>query len=248
MFRIVVSAFAIALWSMPVSAATSWVQLFTDSGTGTNWRELYEHWGTDGKHTIENTPEGLHVAGGGTSGQSDQMVLLWIGAQLPTADFVLQYSVRRNDTTANTGTATMMILSAKGIGSVSSDPAATKVAVPSLSFVEDNLHALRLSTMPAYNKNPKLNAQVRLRHMPGNTQIGAGSPNHFPFTPGVWNAVKITKLGSKVTISIAPVGGVKKSYSWTSAVIPTRNGPRVGFYLQGGRDITIKNLKLMKRG
>src|SRR5688572_11725584 len=53
MFRIVVSAFAIALWSMPVSAATSWVQLFADSGTGTNWRELYEHWGTDGKHTIE---------------------------------------------------------------------------------------------------------------------------------------------------------------------------------------------------
>ncbi|MDQ5829528.1 MAG: hypothetical protein M3324_06595 [Actinomycetota bacterium] len=51
-----------------------------------------------------------------------------------------------------------------------------------------------------------------------------------------------------MTIRIAPEGEAAKSYSWTSAVIPTRDGSRVGFYLQGARDITVKNLKLLKRG
>src|SRR4051812_16045776 len=89
---------------VPPPPPAGWTQLFADDGVTTDWAGLYRTWGTDGRHTVQNTPDGLRVAGGGTPGNDDQRVVLWIGARLKGPDFILEYAVRRNDKGCPLGT------------------------------------------------------------------------------------------------------------------------------------------------
>jgi hypothetical protein len=136
---------------------------------------------------------------------------------------------------------------AKGAVPVPADPAATSIPAPSLTFVDSSLDALRLSTMTAYNPNKAMNAQLRLRRLPGAVELGTGSANAFPFTPGVWHLVKVTRQGARLSVEVTPQGQPRKGKAWSSTEVAGRRGQAIGFYLQECRDITLKDVRLLGR-
>lgn len=106
-------------------------------------------------------------------------------------------------------------------------------ATPGDALYADHARGLRFSFATSNPGAPDVHQRLRLRcfqFTPVLSQVGAESPQVFPFTTGTAYSVRVRRQRRTLSVSVTPAGGgAAQSFSWTDPRISRWGEGHIGF-------------------